>query len=234
MRTRLAFYSSESPDHVIHRYESVQKSFVLSEPSCNLDRYIRATDDRPSRLAILHDHSSTNQVYSVERQNMILSLRIRYISRPYSVQLSCFLQIHIKTNSIFVAERKVHNIRSTPTFNALCPGLNCSRHVPQNGKVCRSNDTLFSTIPFFIISLFISFLYTLLVSSCFHFLCFILGFYSLELFILAYREYMSAGNAKIYLPTPQRTITRIIRLHCNAPLQVLLSDTAINCCWQKQ
>ncbi len=72
-------------------------------------------------------------------------------------------------------------------------------------------DTQFFTIPFFIISLFISFLYPLSISFCFHFLCFISGFYSLKLFILAYREYLSPDNANIYLLTPQRTIDCITR-----------------------
>ncbi len=73
-------------------------------------------------------------------------------------------------------------------------------------------------------------LYPFLISSCFHFPCFILCFNSLKVFNLAYGEYLYADNANIYLLTPQRTIAGITRWHSNVLIQVLLGENAINYC----
>ncbi len=78
-------------------------------------------------------------------------------------------------------------------------------------------------------SLFTSFLFPYLV-YCFYFLCFILGYYAPKLFILAYREYLSADNANIYLPTPRRTIACTTRWDNNAQFESLLADKIIIYC----
>ena len=62
-------------------------------------------------------------------------------------------------------------------------------------------DKLFFTIPYLIISLFNLFLYPFPIIFCFLFL-FQFRFNSLQLFNLAYREYLSADNTNIYLLKP--------------------------------